>query len=50
MITLKHLVAGRVPTGLGPTMEGWAQTVMIILLVVAVGGIVAIWNRSRYRP
>jgi hypothetical protein len=50
MITLKHLVAGRMPTNLGPSAEGWTRTVMIFLLIVVVAGIVAIWNRSRYRP
>jgi hypothetical protein len=50
MITLKHLVAGRIPTNLGPSAEGWTCTVMIFLLIVVVAGIVAMWNRSRYRP
>ena len=50
MITLKHLVAARIPANLGPSAEGWARTVMIFLLIVVVAGIVAMWNRSRYRP
>ncbi len=50
MITLKHLLAGRVPTGWEPSAEGWAQTVMVILLIAVVAGIVAIRNRSRYHP
>ena len=49
MITLMHLVAGRIPTSLGPGFAGWATTIMIILLVAAVAGAVAIWNRSSYR-
>jgi hypothetical protein len=50
MITLKHVVAGRIPTNLGPSAEGWTRTVMIFLVIVVVAGIVAMWNRSRYRP
>ena len=50
MITLKHLVAGRVPTNLGPSAESWTRTVMIFLFIVVVAGIVAMWNRSRYHP
>jgi hypothetical protein len=50
MIALKHLVAGRVPTNLGPSAENWTRTVMIFLLIVVVAGIVAMWNRSRYHP
>jgi hypothetical protein len=50
MITLEHVVAGRIPTNLGPSAEGWTRTVMIFLVIVVVAGIVAMWNRSRYRP
>jgi hypothetical protein len=50
MITLKHLAAGRIPTNLGPSAEGWTRTVMIFTVIVVVAGIVATWNRSRYRP
>ena len=50
MITLKHLVlgAGAFRTRPGPYLESWPK---IVLFVVAVlGGVVAIWNRSRYHP
>jgi hypothetical protein len=50
MITLKHLIAARIPTHLGPSAEGWTRTVMIFLVIVVVAGIVAMWNRSRYHP
>jgi hypothetical protein len=50
MLTLKHMVAGRILTNLGPSAEGWTRTVMIFLVIVVVAGIVAMWNRSRYRP
>jgi uncharacterized membrane protein YeaQ/YmgE (transglycosylase-associated protein family) len=50
MITLKHLMAGRIPTNLGPSAEGWTRTLTIIVLVLVVAGIVAMWNRSRYHP
>ena len=36
MITLKHLVAGRIPTNLGPSAEGWTRTLRIFLLIVVV--------------
>ena len=49
MITLEHLVAGRIPRTLGPGLAGWATTVMVVLLVAAVAGAIAIWNRSQYR-
>lgn len=49
MITLMLLAVGRGPT-LGPWNQGWTSTVLVIFLVVIVAGIVAIWNRSRYRP
>ena len=50
MITLMHLlVMGRGPT-LGPANQGWTATVMFIFLIAIAAGIVAIWNRSRYRP
>jgi len=49
MITLMLLAAGRGPT-LGPGNQGWTSTVMFIFLIVVVAGIVAIWNRSGYRP
>lgn len=44
------VAGGRIPTNLGPSAEGWTRTVMIFLLIVVVAGIVAMWNRSRYRP
>lgn len=50
MITLKHLIAGRIPTNLGPSAENWTRTVMIFLLIAVIAGIVAMWNRSRYHP
>ena len=50
MIPLKHLIAGRIPTHLGLSAEGWTRTVMIFLLITVIAGIVAMWNRSRYRP
>ena len=50
MITLKHLIAGRTPKNLGPTAEHWTRPVMIFTLIAVVAGIVAMWNRSRYRP
>ena len=50
LITLKHLIAGRIPTHLGLSAEGWTRTVMIFLVIVVVAGIVAVWNRSRYHP
>ncbi len=49
MITLMHLEA----TGGGVHISvtaGLAQTILLILLVVVIGGVVAIWNRSRYHP
>jgi hypothetical protein len=49
MIILMHLVAGRIPTTLGPGLAGWATTVMVVFLVAAVAVAVAIWNRSQYR-
>jgi len=49
-MTLKHLIAGRIPTHLGISAEGWTRTVMIFLVIVVVAGIVAVWNRSRYHP
>jgi len=50
MITLKHLMAGRIPKNLGPSAEDWTRMVMIFLLIAVVVGIVAMWNRSRYHP
>jgi hypothetical protein len=50
MITLKHLIAGRIPTNLGPSAESWTRPVMIFILIVVVAGVVALWNRSRYHP
>lgn len=50
MITLKHLMAGRIPKNLGPSAENWTRTVMIILVIAVVAGIVAMWNRTHYRP
>ena len=48
MITLKHLEAGGgVHIGL---TQGLAQLILLIVLIVMVAGVVAIWNRSRYRP
>ncbi len=49
-MTLKHLLAGRVPTNLGTSAEGWTRTVMIFLLIVVIAGVIAMWNRSRYHP
>jgi len=50
LITLMHLIAGRIPRNLGLSAEGWTRTVMIFLLIVVIAGIVAVWNRSRYHP
>ena len=50
MVALKHLVAGRVPTHLGPSAESWTRPLMIFLLIVVVAGVVAMWNRSNYHP
>ncbi len=49
MVTLKHLEAagGGIHISLS---AGLAQTILLILFVVVIGGAVAIWNRSRYRP
>jgi hypothetical protein len=49
-MTLKHLIAGRIPTNLGPSAEHWTRPVMIFLLIAVVAGIVAMWSRARYRP
>jgi hypothetical protein len=50
MITLTHLLAGRIPKNLGPSAESWTRLVMIFLLIVVVAGVVAVRNRSRYHP
>jgi len=50
MITLKHLIAGRIPKNLGPAAQDWTRPVMLFLLIAVVVGIVAVWNRSRYHP
>jgi hypothetical protein len=49
MITLMHLEAagGGVHISLS---AGLAQTILLILFVVVIGGVVAVWNRSRYHP
>jgi hypothetical protein len=49
MIPLEHLVAAGRGVDIHLT-AGLAQTIMLILLLAVVGGAVAIWNRSRYRP
>ena len=50
MITLKHLIAGRIPKNLGLAAQDWTRTVMIFFLIAVVAGIVAVWNRSHYHP
>jgi hypothetical protein len=49
MITLKHLEAAGGGVHINVS-AGLAQTVLLILFIVVVGGVVAIWNRSRYHP
>ena len=49
MITLKHLEAGGGGVHIALT-EGLAQLILLVLLIMVVAGVVAIWNRSRYRP
>jgi hypothetical protein len=50
MMTLKHLIAARIPRNLGPGAENWTRLVMIVLVIAVVAGIVAMWNRSQYHP
>ena len=49
MITLMHLEAGGGGVHIALT-EGLAQLILLVLLIAVVAGVVAIWNRSRYRP
>jgi hypothetical protein len=49
MIILKHLEASGGGVHIALT-QGLAQLILLILLIVVVAGVVAIWNRSRYRP
>jgi hypothetical protein len=49
MITLKHLLAAGAGIHISLT-AGLAKWILLILLVVVVAGVVAIWNRSSYRP
>ena len=49
MIILKHLKASGGGVHIALT-QGLAQSILLILLIVVVAGVVAIWNRSRYRP
>jgi hypothetical protein len=49
LITLKHLEAGGGGVHIALT-EGLAQLILLVLLIAVVAGVVAIWNRSRYRP
>ena len=49
MIPLKHLEAGGGGVHIALT-QGLAQLILLVLLIVVVAGVVAIWNRSRYRP
>jgi hypothetical protein len=49
MIILKHLEASGGGVHIALT-RGLAQLILLILLIVVVAGVVAIWNRSRYRP
>jgi uncharacterized membrane protein YdbT with pleckstrin-like domain len=52
MLTLKHLVvaAGAIRTRPGPYLESWPKIVMFVVVIAALGGVVAIWNRSHYLP
>ena len=49
MITLEHLVlgAGAIRTRPGPYPESWPKIVLFVVVIAALGGVVAIWNRSR---
>jgi hypothetical protein len=49
MITLKHLVAAH-NGGPGPYLESWPKYVFLFIVIAAIAGTIAVWNRSRYHP
>ncbi|MGH3202893.1 MAG: hypothetical protein ACRDOA_03665 [Streptosporangiaceae bacterium] len=49
MSALKHLEAAGGGVHIAVT-AGLAQLILLVLFVVVVAGVIAMWNRSRYRP